>query len=447
MDKRISMSSYLFIGFMLFALFFGGGNLIFPAFIGQSAGTNVWAAIGGFLVTGVGLPLLGLLAIGIAGVDDVHALAAKVHPKFATIYSLVLYLSIGPLCALPRTGTVSYEIGIAPFIGASDNTLKLAIYTVIFFGISLWLSFNPSKIVDRIGKVLTPIMLLFILILIIMSFVKPLGSQTPPVEPYITSPFVSGFIQGYNTLDALAALAFGIIVINAVKSLGVVSKKAIGTATVKAGMIAVACLAFVYIFVGYIGSTSADTLGYFDNGAPILSGASGFFLGSLGQIALSIIILLACLTTSVGLITACSEYFSKIAPRFNYKTYAIGITCFSCIVANIGLAKIIQFSTPILLTIYPLTIVLIALTFLNPLFHGRQIVYVSTVAFTGVISIVDGIHGFGISLGWVDDLLNAYLPLYGVSLGWVPFALVGFIVGLILSKWTPTSSRQEAVAK
>ncbi|WP_239256200.1 branched-chain amino acid transport system II carrier protein [Listeria ilorinensis] len=440
MDKKLSFSAYLVIGLMLFALFFGAGNLIFPAQLGQEAGTNVWPAIIGFLLTGAGLPLLGVLAIGISGSNDLENLASRVHPLYGVIFTVVLYLTIGPFFALPRTGTVSFEIGIAPFLGEGSHKLALFIFTVIFFGISLWLSLSPSKIVDRVGKYLTPTLLVFILILIIASVIRPLGEQSAPIGDFIQVPFTSGFVDGYNTMDALASLVFGIIVINAIKAKGAQSKRAIASACLKTGLIAVGCLAIIYVFVAYIGSMSAGTLGVFDNGGPILSGAAAFYFGNFGQILLAVIIALACLTTSIGLISACASYFQKLYPKIRYGHYVVIFSAFACLVANVGLNNLITFSTPVLMMIYPLTIVLILLTFLNPLFKGRQVVYVTTMAFTGIISLVEGLNAFHVPIVAINEFFGHFIPFYSISLGWISFALTGFVVGLLIAAFTkPTS--------
>ena len=447
MDKKLPISAYLVIGLLLFSLFFGGGNLIFPAYLGQLSGTNMWIAVVGFLVTGVGLPLLAIIAIGISGVDNVQPLAARVHPIYGIIYTVMLYLTIGPFFALPRTGTVSYEIGIAPFIGEDNHFIKLLIYTILFFGISLWLSLNPSRILDRIGKILSPLMLLFIAVIIIMSFVNPLGSQSAPQDSYDSTAFVNGFLQGYNTLDALGGLAFGILIINSVKLYGQKSKKAIFTSVLKSGVIGVGLLALVYIFVAYIGSTSVTALGLADNGAPILSGASKHYMGTLGQVLLAFIIIIACLTTSVGLTSACAAYFYKLAPKFSYKTYAIVFTLFSASVANVGLSNLITFSTPVLLFLYPITIVLIFLVLADSIFKSRQIVYICTMIPTLFMSFVEGIHGFGISLGAIDSILSAYVPFYEVSMGWLTFAVIGFTVGCIIASIKAPAERKAEKAK
>ncbi|WP_088809243.1 MULTISPECIES: branched-chain amino acid transport system II carrier protein [Listeria] len=433
MNKQLSFSAYFFIGLMLFALFFGAGNLIFPAHLGQLAGTNVWVAITGFLLTGAGLPLLGVLAIGISGSNDLQSLASRVHPIYGILFTVVLYLTIGPFFALPRTGTVSFEIGVAPFLNEGSHTFALFIFTLIFFGISLWLSLSPSKIVDRVGKYLTPALLIFIFILIVAALVKPLGEQTAPTGEYMTSPFSTGFVSGYNTMDALASLVFGIIVINAIKSYGAKSKREIAAACLKTGLIAVGFLAVIYIFVAYIGSMSVDRLGLFDNGGPILSGAASFYFGYFGKILLAIIITLACLTTSIGLITACSSYFQKLFPKLKYQTYVIVFSVFSCLVANVGLANLIEFSLPVLMMIYPLTIVLILLTFLNPLFKGRRVVYVTTICFTAVISILEGAKAIKLPIDGIHAFFRGFIPFYDISMGWLTFAVVGFVVGVILA--------------
>ncbi|KMT58510.1 branched-chain amino acid transport system carrier protein [Listeria fleischmannii 1991] len=440
MNKSLSFSAYIFIGLMLFALFFGAGNLIFPAHLGQLAGTNVWIAITGFLLTGAGLPLLGVLAIGISGSNDLQSLANRVHPIYGVVFAVVLYLTIGPFFALPRTGTVSFEIGVAPFLGEGSHALALFIFTVIFFGVSMWLSLSPSKIVDRVGKFLTPALLIFIFILIIASLVKPLGEQTAPKGEYIASPFSTGFIDGYNTMDALASLVFGIIVINAIKSYGAKSKRDIAAACLKTGLIAVGFLAIIYIFVAYIGSMSVNRLGLFDNGGPILSGAASFYFGFWGKILLALIITLACLTTSIGLITACASYFQKLLPKMKYQTYVILFSAFACLVANVGLANLIKFSLPILMMIYPLTIVLILLTFLNPLFKGRRVVYVTTICVTAIISILEGAKAIKLPIDGIHTFFRGFIPFYDISMGWITFAIVGFIVGCILAIFTkPTT--------
>nr|WP_272899217.1 branched-chain amino acid transport system II carrier protein [Caldalkalibacillus salinus] len=431
------------MGFMLFALFFGAGNLIFPVMLGQTAGTNTWAANAGFIVTGVGLPLLGIIAVGISGKSDVQSLASRVHPSFGLIFTVVLYLSIGPLFAIPRVGTVSYEIGFKPFIPEENTVLGLLIYTMIFFGLTVLFSLKSSKIVDIVGKFLTPMLLLFIAIMIITAFLNPLGQFQAPAEYYTNNAFFKGFKEGYLTMDVLAAFVFGIIVINAVKEKGASSKKEIIMAVTKAGVIAAALLGIIYTSLSYIGASSVDSLGLLDNGGAVLASVSNHYFGSYGSILLSLIVTGACLTTSIGLITSCSSYFSKLLPSMSYNKLVIIFSVFAAGLANFGLNELIAISVPVLVAIYPLAICLMTLTFLHPLFKGKKEVYQGSILLTLVVAIFDGLNAAGMAIAPINNLFTTILPMYEVGLGWIAPAIVGAICGYIFCvlRKNPTRGR------
>ncbi|HSI66079.1 MAG TPA: branched-chain amino acid transport system II carrier protein [Planococcus sp. (in: firmicutes)] len=441
MDNKLTFKSYALIGMMLFALFFGAGNLIFPAQLGQNAGTNVgWATLG-FLITGVGLPLLGILAIGFSKSNDLRDLSSRVHPMFGIIFTSLLYLTIGPFFALPRTGAVSFEVGITPFIGESSAVIGLLVFSIIFFGISYWLSLNPTEIVNKVGKFLSPIILITLLLLLIMVFIQPMGTPQAPLGGYGDNAFLTGFTEGYNTMDALASLVFGIIVIAAIRKLGVTSSKGILKATLKSGAIAAFLLATVYAGIAYLGATSTSAFGLFETGGPVLSSAASYYFGTFGTALLTIIITVACLTTAVGLTVANAGFFQKLMPRISYKTYVAIFSLFSLIVTNAGLANIIAFSIPVLMFLYPLAIVLILLAFVSPLFKHDRLVYASTIAVTFLISIVDGLNALTGSLGYANpawlqsivDLYGAILPLYSEGLGWlIPAMIVILITGSVV---------------
>lgn len=440
MKNKLSFSNHLVIGVMLFALFFGAGNLIFPASLGQNAGTQVWIAITGFLLTGIGLPFLGTLAMGFSGSKNLQELSSRVHPVFAVIFTSLLYLTIGPFFALPRTGAVSFEIGILPFMSQDNAQIGLLIFTILFFGLTLLLSLNPTKIVDNVGKYLSPGIIIGLFFLLIFVIIKPMGSFEAPQGNYVSNAFMTGFTEGYNTMDALASLVFGIIVIQAIRSMGVTSTKGILVATAKSGGIAILFLGLIYAGIAYLGATSVNEYGLFANGGPVLSAASEHYFGSFGAILLSVIIFLACLTTSIGLTTACGEYFHTLMPKISYKAFVIFFSIFTCIIANFGLSNIITYSIPVLMLLYPLAIVLIFLTFLSPLFNHARIVYVSVMFVTFLISIVDGFKALCGSLdieyyGWLQPIVDFYenvLPFYSVGLGWlIPFVIVTLVTGII----------------
>ena len=230
--KNLSTSAYAAIGMMLFALFFGAGNLIFPASLGQQAGDNVGWAILGFILTGVGLPLLGVIAMGYSGCKNAEELAGRVSPLYGRLYTVLLYLSIGPFFAIPRTGTVSYEIAVKPFF-KNAGSVEETVFLVAFFAISLWLSINPHKLVNRIGKVLTPALLTVIVLLIIKSFITPIGGYSVAQGNYVTtgSAVLQGFLDGYNTMDALASICFAVLVIDFVKLAGAHTNEQITSST------------------------------------------------------------------------------------------------------------------------------------------------------------------------------------------------------------------------
>lgn len=440
MEKKLSFSSYLVIGVMLFALFFGAGNLIFPAQLGQNAGTNLWPAITGFLITGVGLPFLGILAMGYSGSRNLQDLASRIHPVYAIVFTSLLYLTIGPFFAAPRTGAVAFDIAIVPFIGESNVQIASLIFTLLFFGLTLWLSLNPTKIVDRVGKILSPGIIILLMILLVMVVIKPMGSIGEPQNAYMTGAFVTGFTEGYNTMDALASLVFGIIVINVIRSMGVTSKRGILAATAKTGVVATAFLAIIYVGIAYLGATSTEKLGLFDTGGPVLSEASTHYFGTLGLVLLGVVIILACLTTAIGLMTACGEYFHTLMPKVSYKKFVVIFTTLCFVFANFGLSNIITYSIPLLMFIYPLAVVLMLLTFTSSLFNHSRIVYVTATIVAFMISIIDGFKTFCELMeiqyfDWLAPIVKFYeqsLPFYNDGLGWLlPVLATMILTGLI----------------
>lgn len=419
---------------MLFAVFFGAGNLIFPLSLGQASGTNLFEAITGFLLTGVGLPLLGVVAIGVSKNEDIQAISSRVHPAFGLLFPIIIYLTIGPLFAVPRTGTVSYEIGISPFLseGLRNSAWGMILYSIVFFSVTYWLALNPGKVVDRIGKILTPVLLFILLGLLVMTITNPIGTIQTPLAAYEGAPFFKGFQEGYLTMDTICAVVFGLIIIESIRAKGVENTATIAKICTYAGLIAAAGLAIVYVGLSYAGATSVDALGYLDNGGKILTGVTQLQFGTYGSLVLGIAVLFACLTTSVGLIVACSAYFNRIRPSISYKSYVLILTVVSMLISNVGLTQIISFSVPVLVAIYPIVIVLIGLTLLGAVFGKRNSVYTFAVLFTAIVSLVEGISAGGIETS-INNLFADYLPLYSLGLGWLLPAIAGSFLGYLLS--------------
>ncbi|AXO99121.1 branched-chain amino acid transport system II carrier protein BrnQ5 [Bacillus sp. GX] len=433
MSNKVPTSFIIIIGLMLFALFFGAGNLIFPPMLGQMAGNNVWIANAGFLVTGVGLPLLAITAFVFSGESDLQSLASRVHPVFGIVFAIVLYLAIGPFYAIPRSGTVSFEIGIKPFLSNDAGPAALTVFTILFFTVTCLLSLNPTKLVDIVGKILTPIKLTVIGMLVVVAFIHPIGRIQAPSEVYASDAFFKGFQEGYLTLDALGAFVFGIIIVNAIREKGATTKKQLMVVCVKATTIAATLLALIYTALSYMGASSVEKLGHLNNGAEVLAKVSGYYFGSYGAIFLGVMIIVACLITSVGLITACSSFFHKLFPKISYKKLAIILSVFSTLVANIGLTQLIKISIPVLITMYPIAITLIFLTFLHSVFNGRFEVYQGSLILTFIFSSLDGLKAAGIESEIIHNFFEHFLPLYSVGLGWGFPAIIGGVCGYVVS--------------
>lgn len=429
--KKLSNKDLLLVGLMLFSLFFGAGNLIFPPFLGQSSGNQVWIVMAGFFVTAVGFPVLGVIAVAKSG--GLTNLARKVNPVFAVIFTVLIYLSIGPGLGIPRAGSLPFEMAVSPYL-PEGFSIKLALltYTFVFFSISYWLSLSPNKLVDRMGKVLTPALLLLILVIVIGSFIKPLGSYGEAINEYSSTPFFKGFIDGYLTMDTIAALNFGIVIALAIKSKGVTEEKYVVKTSIKAGVIAGGILTLIYVLLSHLGAASALKFGTTENGAQTLTNITTYIFGKPGAILLALVFTLACLTTCVGLITSCSQYFSSLTKNLEYKTWVRILTLTSMLLANMGLTQILSISVPILNAIYPIAIMLIVLSMLEYLIKLDNVVYGLTILLTGVVSCIDALMQVGFNLSFLGEFIKT-LPLYSVGLSWIVPALIGIVLGFILS--------------
>lgn len=451
MKQKLSFQQNLLIGSLLFGLFFGAGNLIFPVQMGQQAGDHAFTATIGFLITGVGLPILGIIASALSRSESLFDMARPISSRYASIFTCLLYLTIGPLFAIPRTATVAFEVGIHPFISDGYLKLGLIIFSLIFFAFTIYFSLKPGQILDWVGKYLTPIFLVLLSILLIATFVNPMGqaSQFPAQGNYATQPLFTGLLDGYNTMDALASVAFAIIIISNIQKLGVKNPQSIAIETCKSGLVSVIGMTVIYGSLAYMGATSLGSVNRADNGGSILSMVSNHYFGFTGQILLAFIVGIACIKTAIGLITSCSEMFSEMFPNsVSYKKYAVLFTVFSFIIANFGLSNIIQLSIPVLMFLYPLVITLILLSLLAPFINKQSDVYRWTTGFTVIAAFFDLCKSLPQPLQEnliVKQLVNfahSYLPGFDYGFGWIIPALYGFFIGLII--WTIHSKKRKS---
>ena len=442
--KKLTMRQKILVAGTLFGMFFGAGNLIFPVHLGQLAGRNVIPAIIGFIVTAVGIPIFGVAAIGITHSDGLQTLSSKVGKGYGIFFTCLLYLTIGPLFAIPRCATVSFTTGVAPMLlDPSKEWLALLIFSAIFFAFVLFFSLRPGKITVWIGKIINPIFLLFLAVLVIAALTNPGASiaAVEPVEAYATgtSSFFSSFIEGYGTMDAIAGLAFGIVVVDVIRRMGVDNDDAVAVDVLGSGALTGILMAVIYIVTILMGTQSRGLFEVSDNGGIALTQIAGHYFGGVGQIILAVTITFACLKTSIGLVTSCSETFVKMTHgKLSYKAWAILFTLFSFAVSNVGLSAIIEYSIPVLMLIYPPAIALIILAFIGKFFHHDKAVYISVMAFTWAAAIFDFMKTLpaGVQSSLHLDRLVAfarqYLPLFDLNLGWLLPACLGIVIGLVI---------------
>ena len=431
MKQKLTFMEILPIGLMLFASFFGAGNLIFPPALGQSAGVNFLPAAAGFCTTGVGIPLLGIIAIGLLRASNPEALALPVHPKFAKALIVVTVLTIGPFFAIPRTGAVSFDVGILPFISAENYDLGLALYSLFFFVVTYFLSVNPSQIVDWVGKILTPLLLISIAILVVQVFMHPMGEPQQAGGYYASMPYLKGFQEGYYTMDLLATMLFGTVVIDSIKVRGISEGSVLTRTCIMAGIIAAVLLAAIYFSLTYTGATSVAVFGVSDNGAIALSSIANYYMGTAGNVVLCLMIFFACLTTSIGLTVSAGSYLEQVLKyKMQYQRIAAIICIFSFAVSNVGLTKIISLSVPVLCLLYPIVIVLVMMAFMPV---KRACVYRSTLAFTIVFAIIDGLNAAGVPMKTAEALFKDVIPFYSAGFGWFVPSIVGLVLGILYS--------------
>ena len=427
---KLTKRKMLLVSFMLFSLFFGAGNLIFPPFLGQNAGAATIPAVAGFVVTAVILPVLGVIVV--AQTDGLDKLGARVNGKFAIIFTMLIYLSIGPGLGIPRAASVPFEMAVAPYL-PQNAPLKLFMlgYSLVFFVIAAWLALNPSKLVDRIGQYLTPSLLTLIVFLFIAFVFKGEASVAAAQPAYSEAPFLKGFCEGYQTMDTIAALNFGLVIATTLRSLGAEDKKDVMRYTKLAGVFAGTILTAVYLMLTYMGTQSSGVYEIQENGAWTLRCIVYQLFGEFGAIILAAIFTLACLTTCVGLITSISQYFSTLFKKFSYRQFVFAITVFSFAICNQGLNTILSISVPILNAIYPVSIVLIVLGLSHRFIAKNRFVYPFTVLGTAVVSVISAVDGAGLSLGLVSNAVNS-LPFSSLGFGWVCVTVVMLVISFIL---------------
>lgn len=422
------------IGLMLFGMFFGAGNLIFPPSLGFESGSMFTPAILGFLLSGIGMPVIALI-IGTFNPGGFRAeMNQKISPAFSLLLLALIYLSIGPLMAIPRTAATSFSIGVLPITG--DGTLPLALFTIVYFAFAWWLAITPTKLLARLGKVLTPMFALLIVILMLTGlFSYTTTSLAEPLGKYSASAFGTGFIEGYNTMDTLASFAFCILALNEMHRIHFHSAREHYTSVWMAGLAVAVLMGALYLGLALLGNhfpIPPEVYGdaHINLGAYVLSQSSLALFGPAGMYFLAVMVTLTCFTTTVGLIAAVSTFFYEEFPIMSYQKYATLVSLVSLLLANLGLNEIIKVSLPILLFIYPIAITIVIMTILNKFAALSRTGMRLTVAVAALISAIDILHQFA-GLSWAGAIIKS-LPLHESSLAWLLPVLAALVLSLFL---------------
>lgn len=425
MKNKMALRDIIALGFMTLALFVGAGNIIYPPMVGMQAGANVWVTACGFLITAVGLPILTVIAL--ARVDgDMTLLSSPIGKVASIVLAVVCYLSVGPLFAVPRTATVSFTIGTVPFLDGGPTKNALLVYSTFYFVFVALVSLYPTRLLDVLGNILSPLKLLAIAALGVAAFLYPAGEVGPVTGPYLQTPFGQGFSDGYLTMDTLGALVFGIVIVNAIRSRGITDKGPVIRYATIAGLMALVGFVLIYVSLFKLGNNSAGLDPNAENGAVILHLYVRHTFGARGDIFLAVLITLACVVTAIGLTTACATYFSALC-KVPYRLMVIVFALSGFAVSNLGLTMIINLSVFALTAIYPPCIMLVVLSFMRHWMRKPPLIFSAVMLTALVFGILDALKSLRLPLlSWYGDL-----PFAEAGLVWVVPTL-GVMVAMIV---------------
>ena len=408
----------LLTGFALFAMLFGAGNLIFPPMLGYETSSSWIPTMLAFIITGVGFPFLGILSVSIAG-NGIKDFANRVSPTFSKIFAIISILAIGPMLAIPRTGATAYEITFLH--NGMNNTIYKYIYLICYFGIVILFSLRASKVIERVGKILTPILLLLLFLIIVKGIFFSGLSIKPDIYPHA---FKKGFLEGYQTMDTIASIAYAGIILKAIKNGRDLTQKQEFSFLIKAGLVAILSLALIYGGFALVGAKMHSVLVTNDK-IELLVKTTSYLLGGYGNLILAICVAGACLTTAIGLVATVGEFFSSIT-SFKYEKIVVFTVIISFLLSILGVENIIRISVPILVFIYPVMISLIILNLFGK-YIKNDYIYKGVVLFTGIIGLIESLASIGITNTYTNSVLEI-LPFSDYGLTWLFPGLIGYIL-------------------
>lgn len=439
-NQSLSPRQSVAVGITLFSMFFGAGNLILPPMLALQAGTSTVPAMIGFLVAGIGLPVLGIVAVALVG--TARELADRVHPLFSSVFVAAIYLAIGPCLAIPRTSSTAFEMLIPLFPqGAPIGTIRL-VFSIAFFAVAYALAMHPGTLTKLLGRITGPALILLLVIVVGSSLVSPAGVAQAPQAPYNSAAPIQGFLTGYQTMDLLASLTFGLVIAENIKELGVSDSHGLMREISRAGIVAGILMALVYCGLAQVGASFGSVMPHATNGAALLTASATLHFGIAGTVIIAAIYLLACLNVCIGLISCCGTYFAETfgaaAPdaqtrtlgRIPYAGWAAAFTVFSCVVSNVGLDAILTFSVPLLNALYPVSIVFVIMGMAHRVCDRLPLIWPWAIGATAIVSVATALRDAFFAGIWLP--FDA-LPLASLGFDWLLPALCGAVLGAILS--------------
>ena len=438
--SALTASQSLTVGIALFSMFFGAGNLIIPPLLALQAGRSTPVAMVGFLVAAIGLPVLGIVAVALAG--TARELAGRVHPRFAELFVGAVYLAIGPCLAIPRTSSTAFEM-VVPLL-PEDTPVAAArlVFSVAFFAIAFALALKPGVITRVLGRITGPSLIALIVIVVLSAVAVPAGAPAAPRTPYDADAAVQGFLTGYQTMDLLASLAFGIVIAETIHGLGVTDAGGVCREISRAGVVAGVLMTLIYGGLAIVGANLSGVMPGATNGAAVLTGSATIHFGFAGTVVVAAIFLLSCMNVCIGLISCCARYFcdSYVAGGSEgtdgklsrpYKLIAVGFAAFSCVLSNVGLDAILVFSVPLLNALYPVAIVLVAMGMAHGFCDAHPLVWKWVGGAVALESVIVAARDAFFAGAWLP--FDA-LPLDGIGMAWLPVAVIAFAAGFIHSR-------------
>ena len=439
-NQSLSPRQSVAVGITLFSMFFGAGNLILPPMLALQAGTSTVPAMIGFLVAGIGLPVLGIVAVALVG--TARELADRVHPLFSSVFVAAIYLAIGPCLAIPRTSSTAFEMLIPLFPqGAPIGTIRL-VFSIAFFAVAYALAMHPGTLTKLLGRITGPALILLLVMVVGSSLVSPAGVAQAPQAPYNSAAPLQGFLTGYQTMDLLASLTFGLVIAENIKELGVSDSHGLMREISRAGIVAGILMALVYCGLAQVGASFGSVMPHATNGAALLTASATLHFGIAGTVIIAAIYLLACLNVCIGLISCCGTYFAETfgaaAPdaqtrtlgRIPYAGWAAAFTVFSCVVSNVGLDAILTFSVPLLNALYPVSIVFVIMGMAHRVCDRLPLIWPWAIGATAIVSVATALRDAFFAGIWLP--FDA-LPLASLGFDWLLPALCGAVLGAILS--------------